>query len=126
MEPLIALTRKNVTLLMGEYQIAAFDALKQCLKEAPVLRYPDFGRPFLISTDASNTGIGAVLSQVQEDAEEHPVAYASRTLTSSERNYSVIEKEGLAVVWAVQYFKHYIYGQHITVRTDHKLLHYLL
>ena len=67
----------------------------------PVLAYPCFGKDFTLETDASVQGLGAVLSQVQEDEKLHPVAYASRALNPSEKNYSVTELETLAVVWAV-------------------------
>ncbi|KAL1263647.1 hypothetical protein QQF64_006386 [Cirrhinus molitorella] len=70
------------------------------LTSEPVLRAPDFNCPFLLLTDASDTGLGAVLSQVQ-DGEEHPVIYISRKLTSAEQRYATVEKEALAVKWAV-------------------------
>lgn len=74
----------------------------------------------MLSTDASNFALGAVLSQGN-----HPVCYASRTLNDHERNYSTIEKELLAVVWSVKYFRTYLYGRKFTVRTDHKPLVWL-
>ncbi len=74
--------------------------MKTALTSEPVLRAPDFSGPFLLQTDASDTGLGAVLSQIQE-GEEHPVLYISRKLTSAERNYETVEKEALAIKWAV-------------------------
>lgn len=88
---------------------------------APVLIYPNFKEDFSIYTDASNVGIGAVLTQVVENR-VHPVAYASRQLNSSERNYSTSEREMLAIVWASRNFNTYIYGRKITFYTDHKPL----
>ncbi len=80
---------------------------------------------FILDTDASNVGIGAVLSQRQEDGTEKVVAYASRTLTKPERNYCVTRRELLAVVAFVKYFKQYLYGQKFTVRSDHGALRWL-
>ena len=79
-------------------------------------------KEFNIKTNASNVGIGAVLSQDYEiNGEVHhlPIAYASPTLTPSEQNYSTTNQEGLAVVWALKKFKSYIYGTHFTIITDH-------
>ena len=93
--------------------------LKEKLTSAPVLAYPLFDRPFILETDASISGIGAVLSQTQDDKKVHPIAYASRSLTPAERNYSITELETLAVVWAVSRFHSYLYGQSVTIFTDH-------
>ena len=79
----------------------AFQQLKTSLAAPPVLRVPDVNKPFTVQTDASGTGLGAVLSQVGEDSEEHPIAYASQELKPRETRYSTIEKECLAVVWAL-------------------------
>ena len=92
----------------------------------PVLAYPDFGRDCILETDASGVGLGAVLTQRQDDGSLHPIAFASRTLQPHERNYGISELEALAVVWAVKYFRHYIYGYHCTVYTDHEALKSLL
>ncbi len=77
----------------------AFQRLKEALTSAPVLRAPDISCPFLLQTDASDMGLGAILSQIQK-GEEHPVIYISRKLTLAERNYAAVEKEALAVKWA--------------------------
>ena len=97
----------------------AFNLLKQKLVEAPILAYPSFDREFVLETDASAQGLGAVLSQYQEDQRLHPVAYASRALSPCERNYGITELETLAVVWALSHFKVYLYGQKVKVITDH-------
>ena len=76
----------------------AFDSLRQGLVTAPVLAFPDFTRPFILDTDASDTGTGAVLSQSMEDGCEHVIAYASQVLTKPERHYCVTRRELLAVV----------------------------
>ena len=88
--------------------------------------YPDFGKPFLLETDASIKGLGAILSQKQSDSQVHPVAYASRALSPPEKNYSVTELETLVVVWAVQHFNAYLYGHEVTVFTDHSAVKAIL
>ena len=94
----------------------AMDNLKLKLISAPVLAYPDFSRPFILETDAS---IQVVLSQVREDRRPHPVAYASRPLSPSEKNYGITDLETLAVVWSVSHFQSYLNGHDVTVYTDH-------
>ena len=105
----------------------AFDALRKVLIDKPVLQLPDINCPFILQTDASNIGLGAVLLQPCKHDPRilAPVAYASRLLQNAEINYSVIEREGLAVYWALQKFFIYLYGRHFTLRTDHKPLLYL-
>ena len=103
----------------------AFQTLKRKLSESPVLRMPDFSRPFVVQTDASEVGIGAVLAQTDEKGYEHPIAFASRKLKPREQKYAVIEKECLAIVWALGFFYPYLYGQHFVVETDHQPLKWL-
>ena len=79
---------------------------------APVLAYPDFKRDFILETHVSINGLSAVLSQTQEDGKVHPVAYASRALSWTEKNYAITELKTLAVVWAVTHFQYYLYGHH--------------
>ena len=93
--------------------------------EAPVLAHPDFTQPFVLDTDASDMAIGAVLSQ-KINGQEHVIAYASRTLTKSEKRYCVTRKELLALVHFVKYFRHYLYGKAFTVRTHHSSLKQLM
>ncbi|KAJ8360470.1 hypothetical protein SKAU_G00169950 [Synaphobranchus kaupii] len=92
-----------------EGQSMAFDQLRAALTEAPVLAYPDAQRPFIVDTDASNTGVGAVLSQEDEDG-ERVVAYYSQALGKAERNYCVTRRELLAVVRALHHFRPYLQG----------------
>ena len=87
--------------------------------EAPILVHPDFDKPFVLETDASAQGLGALLSQVQDDKRLHPIAYASRALSPQEKKYAITELETLAVVWAVQHYHAYLYGHEETVYTDH-------
>ena len=124
--PLFALTRKEAIYQWDQNCQEAFQQLKDILTEASVLAFPDFSREFLLETDASGLGLGAVLSQVQTNGECHPIAYASRTLQKHEKNYGITELEGLAVVWACKHFRQYLYGHHCQVITDHEALKALL
>lgn len=101
----------------------AFSSLKSLLLYAPILRLPDFQKDFYLITDASEYGIGAVL--LQEHERKFLIAYASRKLSERERGYSVIEKECLAIVWAVKKFQAYLYGRTFVLETDHQPLVYL-
>ena len=103
----------------------AFEALKRHLCTSPVLKCPDFERPFVLQTDASDWGVGAVLSQVDDDDNEHPVAYFSKKLLPRERRYSTIEKECLAIKLATHAFRVYLLGKPFTVQTDHHALEWL-
>lgn len=123
--PLSELTKKSKKWCWGTEQDKAFRELKNFLVSAPVLTCPDFSRPFLLQTDASSTGLGAILSQVFEDGEK-PIAYASRSLTRNEKNFSVTEQECLAVLWAIEKFRPYLEGMEFNVITDHHSLVWLL
>ena len=90
-----------------------------------MLKVPDFSRAFVVQTDASEVGFGAVLTQTDENGHEHPIAFASRKLKPREQKYAVIEKECLAIVWALGFFHSYLYGQHFVVETDHQPLKWL-
>ena len=91
-----------------------------------MLAFTDYGKPFLLETDASRMGLRAVLSQKQEDGRYHPVAYGSRTLTSSERNYHSTKLEFLALKWAItKHFKEYLQYGPFQVRTDNNPLTYI-
>jgi transposase InsO family protein len=123
-QPLNRLKKKNAVWEWGPEQQKSFETLRDRLCEMPVLRHPDFSRPFVLQTDASGYGLGAVLSQVLEDG-EHPIAYASRTLEDRETRHAVIEKEALAILWGVHHFRHYLLGKKFLIQTDHKPLVYL-
>ena len=103
----------------------SFEELKYKLTTAPVLAYPDFSKPFILDTDASDFGIGGVLSQKGNDGEEHVVSYASRSLSKAERRYCVTRRELLAVVVFTQHFRPYLLGREFTLRTDHGSLTWL-
>ena len=99
--------------------------MKQCLVSTTILKQADKTKIFIIRTDASSYALGAVLLQ-GKDEEEHPIEYASRLLTSAERNYSTTEREALAVVWAVNKFRGYIDGSEVIVASDHQPLRWLM
>jgi len=121
---LTSLTKKNARWKWGVEEEQAFRALKQALASAPILACPDFNRRFCIQTDASTTGLGAVLTQHFEEG-ERVIAYASRTLNGAERNYSATELECLAVVWGIRHFRGYLEGYQFSVITDHQALRWL-
>lgn len=105
----------------------AFDKLKNILTKEPVIAHPNFNRRFKLYTDASDTGLGAILCQNDDEDKERVVAYASRTLSKTERNWVITEKECLAVVWAVTYFRTYLdTGKEFDVYTDHAVLQTML
>ena len=115
--PLHQLTNKGTPFVWTSSCQSSFDQLKYFLTHAPILKYPDFStsaQPFQLYTDASDLGIRAVLEQ-----SGHVIAYASRTISGSEKNYSVIQKECLAVVYALKQFRHYLLGRPFVVVTDH-------
>ena len=125
-KPLHKLTEKDAKFVWTNHCQSAFDTIKQLLTSAPVLSYPLLeGQPFLLDCDASNVGVGAVLSQLQND-EEKVISYFSKCLSRSERQYCTTRKELLAVVLAVKHFHHYLFGQKFTVRTDHGCLQWLM
>ena len=103
----------------------AFQRLKFLLSSSPVLRSPDFQKPFILQTDASDFGVGAVLSQEDENGDDHPVAYFSRKLLPREQRYSTIEKECLAIKLATHAFRVYLLGRQFTIQTDHRALEWL-
>ena len=109
----------------GPQQEAAFQTLKQALTTAPILGHPDFRQRFYLQTDASDIGLGAVLSQFQGE-KSVVIAYWSQLLSKTERKYSATEREGLAIVRAIQHFRSYLAGRPFTVVTDHAALRYLM
>lgn len=124
-KPMTKFLKKDQTVdIHDESYKAAFSKLKQIIASDQILAYPDFNLPFILTTDASNYAIGVVLSQMQ-DKIERPIAFGSRTLTKCESNYSTIEKEALAIMWGIDKFKPYLYGNKFTLFTDHKPLQYI-
>ncbi|XP_061754270.1 uncharacterized protein LOC133551511 isoform X2 [Nerophis ophidion] len=123
-EPLHALTKKHVQFHWSEECQLAFDDLKSRLITAPILGYPLDKGDMILDTDASDVGIGAVLSQVQQGV-ERVLAYGSRKLSKTEQNYCTTRRELLAVVDFTSHFRQYLLGRRFTVRTDHSSLRWL-
>jgi transposase InsO family protein len=117
--------RQPTKIVWKEQHENAFQDLKNALKTPPVLRPPHWNEPFILQADASNHGLGAILSQKDEDGQERPVAYASRKLQPREERLSTTEKECLSIVWAVETFRYYLYGRKFTLQTDHNPLVWL-
>ena len=106
--PLHSLLRKGVPWHWDQEQEHSFLELKDKLCTAGVLRRPDVNLPYLLATDWSQKGMGAVLSQIDTDGTEHPVAYASKSCNAAEKNYGSCEGECLVVVWATTHFREYL------------------
>ncbi|KAL6459687.1 hypothetical protein MHYP_G00314460 [Metynnis hypsauchen] len=123
--PLHNLTRPNVKFCWSEEAERAFEELKGRLCNAPILAFPKMSERFIVDTDASDRGLGAVLSQVQ-DGSEHVIAYYSRRLDKAERNYCVTRRELLAVVESLKHFRPYVYGVPFLLHTDHASLQWLM
>ena len=119
--PMHSLTKKNMPFQWTDGCESAFIQLKAALSTSPVLVYPRFGpgHSFVLETDASTVGLGAVFSQMQDDGTVHPIGYASRSVDKHEKNYGISELETLGLVWAVRYFRLYLLGHPCTVYTDH-------
>lgn len=122
-EPLRKLTRKEQVWEWTSETERSFQAMKEALVSEPCLAYFKLGAPTVLISDASP--VGAVLLQTQSDGQNKPIAYASRSLTPTERRYSQIEREALGCVWAVEHFRTYLWGGKFTLQTDHKPLIYM-
>ena len=118
--------KKKFKVYWGPEQQEGFETLQKLCTESPILAYADFKAPFVLHTDASGDGLGAVLYQVQ-DGQKRVIAYASRSLSKSERNYPVHKLEFLALKWAItDKFHEYLYGSEFQVFTDNNPLTYVL
>ena len=122
--PLIDLTKSSVLFAWDKRCQNAFEKLKGRIASEPVLHLPDPDQPFIIHTDASLEGLGAVLSQIFE-GEEHPISFESRRLKPAEKNYSIRDLELLGLVHAIVTWRTYLFGKRFTVYTDHESLKYL-
>ena len=119
-------SKKTEKLELSPEALRSFETLKKACLTAPVLVFADYSKPFLLETDASKHGLGAVLSQKQDDGKYHPVAYGSKSLSVSERKYHSSKLEFLALKWAIlDHFKEYLMFGKFTVRTDNNPLTYI-
>lgn len=127
--PLDKLLKKGQPVLLKPFDEAcatAFETLKSSVLSPPILALPKQGLHYSLDTDVSDYQIGEALFKTHPDGFRKPIGFFSRTLAAAERNYSVSEKECLAVVWAVQTLRPYLYGEHFLVHTDHSSLRWLL
>ena len=125
--PLSDCTKKrapNEVVWTGECE-QAFAKLKSQLASKPLLQSPNFEKEFILQTNASGRGLGAVLSQMGPDGQEHPVRFLSRKLLPRKQKYAAVELECLAIVWAVQALQVYLDGRKYVVETDHRALSYM-
>lgn len=124
-KPLFNLTENKKPFIWTDETEKSFNDLKNKLTSSPILSHPDSINEFILDTDASQIGIGAVLSQ-ERNGIEYVIAYFSKTMSKAERNYCVTRRELLAIVKSVQHFHHYLYGQKFKLRTDHSALTWLM
>jgi len=125
--PLHCLLKKNVKFIWSTETQDAFDNIKSRFSSAPILAYPNRELPFMVETDSSNFAIGAILSQtLPKDNKVHPVAFFSRSLNAAERNYPIYDKELLAIVDALEQWRHLLKGTDtpFTIFSDHRNLLY--
>ena len=120
-KPLTMLTRMDVKFKWKETHHCAFMKLKDAIIQAPILRYPDTTKPYIVYTDASNDACGAQLSQLDNEA-EFPVAFLSHTFTDTQRRWSTPEQEAYGIYFAIKKWNYYLQGADIIVRNDHKPL----
>ena len=123
--PLTDLTKKDNKFVWTEECEQAFQTIKNSVSSAPVLKYPRFDREFILQTDASDVGLGPVLSQIDDDGVEKVVAFASQTLSTRERNFSATEKEAYTIVFGTRHFRVYLLGRKFKIVTYHKALKFL-
>ena len=125
--PLTNLTRKGSSdkIIFNRTELDAFNELKDALANSVTLYSPSSDRPFIIRTDASDYAVGAVLAQNDDKMQEHPIAFASSKLSGAQLNWSTIEKEAYAIIFALQKFDYLVFGREIHLFTDHNPLKYL-
>ena len=121
-KPINNLKKKNVPFEWTEKQEEAFKELKEKLINYPILQHPNFEKEFILITDASGEGLGAILEQLDEKGREIVISYASRNLIEAETRYPITELECLAIVWAIKYFHKYLIGKKFKIITDHAAL----
>ncbi len=124
--PLYALLKKDVAWTWSEEAQEAFNTFKEKLSKFPILRRPDFSKVFILHTDQSALGIGAILDQLDEEGKEYVIAYASRSNNKAKSNYFSYKGECLNVVWVVIHFRPYLYGTNFTLYTDHQPIKWLM
>ena len=125
-EPILDLTKKYARFIWTAECQKSFDYIKDSLSVVPLLMYPDTNKPYVLYTDASDTCIGACLSQLDESGEEKPIYFLSHRLSRTQTRWSTIEKEAFAIHYSLQKLHVYLHGAEFTIKTDHMPLKYLL
>ena len=125
LSPLYSLLSKQSKWKWGQKEQESFQIAKDALQQDSVVVHYDESKPLILSCDASQYGLGAVLSHVMEKSEERPVAFASRTLNAMEKKYSQLEKEALAIIFGIKKFHNYLYGRNFEIESDHQPLSFL-
>ena len=123
--PLVHLTKKTSSFCWSEECESSFSRLKSLLCSAPILCYPRFDREIILQTDASDFGVGVVLSQIDYKRPEKVVAYGSKALSARQKKFSATEKEACAIVFGTQQFRVYLLGRHFHLVTGHNALRWL-
>ncbi|CAC5360922.1 unnamed protein product [Mytilus coruscus] len=131
-EPIVALSRKNKVFDWTNTCQVAFEKLRGELAKVPLLAYPDLNKPYVLYTDASDSCVGACLTQLQEspikgeNEVERPIYFLSHKLSDTQTRWSTIEKEAFAIHYALQKLNHYLYNAEFVIKTDLKPLKYIL
>jgi hypothetical protein len=124
--PMEKLLKKEVKYQWNDECQKSLDTLKQNMVTASILVFPNWSKEFHVHVDASSIALGVVLAQPSEGEIDHPIAFTNKKLSSTEKNYTMTEREGLVMVYALQKFRHYLLGSHFKMYTDHSALRYLV
>jgi hypothetical protein len=124
-EPLTALTRKATKFVWNTKVNTAFEYLKQQLISEPILARPNYDKPFLLATDASDYAIGGILGQLDKNGKERVVKYLHKTFSQTERNYGATEREAYAAIWCIQKCRPYLIQREFQLITDHSALKWI-
>jgi hypothetical protein len=124
--PMEKLIKKEVKYQWNDECHKSLDPLKQNMVTAPILFFHNCSKEFHVHVDVSSIALGAILAQPCEGEINHLISFTNRKLSSIEKNYTMIEREGLAMVYALHKFRHYLLGSHFKMYTDHSVLRYLV
>jgi hypothetical protein len=124
--PMEKLLRKDTKYQWNDECQHSLDTLKEKMVTAPILVFPDWEKTFHVHVDASEIAVGDILVQLGARDLDHSIAFASKKLSDSEQNYNMTEREGLAMVYALHKYKHYLLGKHFKMFTDHSTLKYIV
>lgn len=120
------LLKKDIKFIWTEECQCSLDILKEKMVTAPILVFPDWSKEFHVHVDASSIALGALLAEQGEGEIDHPITFSSKKLSTMEINYTTTEREGLAIVYALQKYRHCLLGGHFQMYIDHSALRYLV